>query len=167
MSLASVKNMNFFSLQPLEILSSICDRYNTTLFRINTWRKKQWAETSSHENYFRFDFWQKSLRTGSLVPVRHGRQKKSEDWNWIWYVKTFQNMGWLSVCSVFLQYNSNLLNFEVREPGAAVVEWLLVKLLVSTSTSTTSVIAFNLLKITSLGGLRTLDKFCKEKILKG
>ena len=37
-------------------------------------------------------------------------------------------MGWLSICSVFLQYNSNLLNFEVREPGAAVVEWLLVKL---------------------------------------
>ena len=52
-----------------------------------------------------------------LVPVRLGRQKKSEDWNWIWYVKTFQNMGWLSICSVFLQSNSNLLNFEVREPG--------------------------------------------------
>ena len=27
-------------------------------------------------------------------------------------------MGWLSICSVFLQSNSNLLNFEVREPGA-------------------------------------------------
>ena len=39
-------------------------------------------------------------------------------------------MGWLSICSVFLQSNSNLLNFEVRESGRergggrVVVRWL-------------------------------------------